>query len=67
MLFYITQLAGYPIVPGMSSLKQYSPQVGFAAHIFTFSSSMETTIRSNSQRLLLRAKVMQHFCLAPNW
>src|SRR6478735_7483485 len=38
MLFYVTRLASYPIVLGMPWLKQYDPQVGFAAHTFTFNS-----------------------------
>jgi hypothetical protein len=38
MIFDVTQLASYPIVLGMPWLKQYNPQVGFAAHKFTFSS-----------------------------
>ncbi|KAH7465047.1 hypothetical protein FOMA001_g16877 [Fusarium oxysporum f. sp. matthiolae] len=38
MLFYVTRLASYPIVLGMPWLKQHDPQVGFAAHTFTFNS-----------------------------
>ncbi|KAK7570621.1 hypothetical protein V3481_007378 [Fusarium oxysporum f. sp. vasinfectum] len=38
MIFYVTQLASYPIVLGMPWLKQHDPQVGFAAHTFTFNS-----------------------------
>nr|CEG03748.1 unnamed protein product [Fusarium acuminatum CS5907] len=38
MIFYVTQLASYPIVLGMPWLKQHDPQVGFAAHTFTSNS-----------------------------
>ena len=38
MLFYVTRLASYPMVLGMPWLKQHDPQVGFAAHTFTFNS-----------------------------
>jgi transposase InsO family protein len=38
MMFYVTQLANYPLVLGMPWLKQHDPQVGFAAHTLTFNS-----------------------------
>lgn len=38
MIFYVTKLGSYPIVLGMPWLKQHDPQVGFAAHTFTFNS-----------------------------
>ena len=37
-LFFVTQLAHYPIVLGMPWLKQHDPTIGFASHVITFDS-----------------------------
>ena len=38
LLFFVTQLASYPIVLGMPWLKQHDPRVGFAEHTVLFDS-----------------------------
>lgn len=39
VMFYVTQLASYPIILGMPWLKQHDPHLGFADHTVHFTSS----------------------------